>query len=84
MPLPAAKIIAPVINGITKERVVYFPSCSARNMGVEAQAQDKRSLAEVTISLLEKAGYEVLLPANLNNLCCGMPYTSKGFLKRLK
>ncbi|SKA06968.1 FAD-binding and (Fe-S)-binding domain-containing protein [Photobacterium toruni] len=79
MPLPAAKIITPVISGITKERVVYFPSCSARNMGVEAQAKDKRPLAEVTISLLEKAGYEVILPAGLNNLCCGMPYTSKGF-----
>lgn len=79
MPLPAAKIITPVISGITKERVVYFPSCSARNMGVEAQAQDNRPLAEVTISLLEKAGYEVVLPAGLNNLCCGMPYTSKGF-----
>lgn len=77
LPLPAAKIIAP--NGITKERVVYFPSCAARNMGVEVQAKDKRPLAEVTMSLLEKAGYEVILPADLNNQCCGMPYTSKGF-----
>ncbi|WP_416055054.1 FAD-binding and (Fe-S)-binding domain-containing protein [Photobacterium phosphoreum] len=79
LPLPAAKIIAPVINGITKERVVYFPSCAARNMGGEVQAKDKRPLAEVTMSLLEKAGYEVILPADLNNQCCGMPYTSKGF-----
>lgn len=79
MPLPAAKIIVPVISGITKERVVYFPSCAARNMGVAVEAQDKRSLAEVTISVLEKAGYEVILPEDLNNLCCGMPYTSKGF-----
>ncbi|SMY34584.1 putative FAD-linked oxidoreductase [Photobacterium malacitanum] len=79
MPLPAAKITTPVIHGITKERVVYFPSCAARNMGVEVNALDKRSLTEVTISLLEKAGYEVILPDNLNNQCCGMPYISKGF-----
>ncbi|MEC6898671.1 FAD-binding and (Fe-S)-binding domain-containing protein [Photobacterium piscicola] len=79
LPLPATKIVAPIISGITKERIVYFPSCAARNMGVEAQAKDERPLAEVTISLLEKAGYEVIFPANLNNQCCGMPYTSKGF-----
>ncbi|WP_373455725.1 FAD-binding and (Fe-S)-binding domain-containing protein [Photobacterium iliopiscarium] len=79
LPLAATKITPPIISNITKERVVYFPSCAARNMGVEAQAKDMRPLTEVTISLLEKAGYEVILPEDLDNQCCGMPYISKGF-----
>ncbi|WP_241149101.1 (Fe-S)-binding protein [Photobacterium sanguinicancri] len=49
-------------------------------MGTEKNAADSRPLAEVTISLLEKAGYEVILPNKLDNLCCGMPYKSKGFV----
>jgi D-lactate dehydrogenase len=31
-----------------------------------------------TISLLRKAGYNVIIPENVESLCCGMPFTSKG------
>lgn len=80
MPRSAGKMKAPTIFAIGKEKVVYFPSCASRNMGTEKNAADARPLAEVTISLLEKAGYEVVLPNKLDNLCCGMPYKSKGFV----
>ncbi|ELV8635577.1 FAD-binding oxidoreductase [Vibrio vulnificus] len=62
----------------TEKKVVYMPSCASRNMGQQADAPDQRSLTEVTLSLIKKAGYEVIIPAQLSNQCCGMPYDSKG------
>ncbi|GHX11673.1 oxidoreductase/iron-sulfur cluster-binding protein [Vibrio cholerae] len=60
------------------KKVVYLPSCASRNMGQQASASDQRPLTEVTLSLLNKAGFEVILPAELSSQCCGMPYDSKG------
>ena len=62
----------------TKRKVVYLPSCATRNMGQQSSAQDQRPLTEVTLSLLNKAGYQVVIPRELNEQCCGMPYDSKG------
>ncbi|CAH8212226.1 FAD-binding and (Fe-S)-binding domain-containing protein [Vibrio aestuarianus] len=61
-----------------EKKVVYMPSCASRNMGQQTSASDQRPLTEVTLSLLNKAGYEVILPSELSNQCCGMPYDSKG------
>lgn len=47
-------------------------------MGQQTSAGDQRPLTEVTLSLLNKAGYEVILPSELSSQCCGMPYDSKG------
>ena len=32
-------------------------------------------------SFLRKAGYEPVFPENLDNLCCGMAFSSKGYIK---
>lgn len=69
----------PTIFAVNRERVVYFPSCSTRTMGTMRGAKDVRTLTDVTISLLEKAGFEVVLPDHLDQHCCGMPFKSKGF-----
>ncbi|CZF78921.1 putative FAD-linked oxidoreductase [Grimontia celer] len=66
-------------SAVAKEKkVVYFPSCASRNMGNAVTSDDKHSLTEVTLSLLERAGYQVITPNSLKSLCCGMPYDSKG------
>ena len=62
-------------------KVVYFPSCVSRTLGQSPAAADPRSLTEVTLSVLAKAGFEVIIPAQLNSLCCGMPYQSKGMFE---
>ncbi|GEJ57911.1 FAD-binding and (Fe-S)-binding domain-containing protein [Anaeromyxobacter diazotrophicus] len=59
--------------------VVYFPACVARAMGPAAGAPDARALHEATLSLLEKAGYDVLFPEAMDRLCCGLAFESKGF-----
>ena len=38
----------------------------------------KRPLVEETVSLLEKAGYGVIFPENMDGLCCGTLWESKG------
>lgn len=63
---------------VSDKKVVYMPSCASRTMGQQDSAKDNRPLTEVTLSLLEKAGFEVIIPDKLNSQCCGMPYDSKG------
>ena len=61
------------------DRVVYFPSCLARTMGPARGDPDRRALATATLSVLEKAGCDVVFPARLASLCCGLAFESKGF-----
>jgi len=58
-------------------KVVYIPSCASRSMGQSITATDQRSLTEVSISLIEKAGFDVISP-DFTGECCGMPFYSKG------
>jgi D-lactate dehydrogenase len=60
-------------------KVVYFPSCINRSMGVSRDHSKEKQLSEKMINLLHKGGYEVIYPENLNNLCCGMAFLSKGY-----
>jgi len=74
---------APAID-VTMQRegalnVVYFPTCINRMFGNDKDTKSKKSVTEVTKQLLVKAGYNVIYPENLKNLCCGMAFDSKGF-----
>ncbi len=62
----------------TALKVVYFPSCLNQMMGLPAHAQEHKPLAEEMMSLLNKAGYEVIFPENKDSLCCGTIWESKG------
>ncbi|MGB4293312.1 MAG: FAD-binding and (Fe-S)-binding domain-containing protein [Bacteroidales bacterium] len=79
-PRGSKKIKQIVFKGNDKKRkAVYFPSCINRTMGVSADYGNEKQLSETMISLMKKAGYEVIFPQNLDNLCCGMAFLSKGF-----
>ncbi|WP_339926974.1 FAD-binding and (Fe-S)-binding domain-containing protein [uncultured Cobetia sp.] len=58
--------------------VVYFPSCATRVFGVAADDRDPRSVTEMALALMDKAGFEVVLPKGVEALCCGMAFQSKG------
>ncbi|TAL62022.1 MAG: 4Fe-4S ferredoxin [Bacteroidetes bacterium] len=82
MPTGAERInILKEVNTESPLKVVYFPSCINRSMGVSSDYNDERQLYEKMIQLLHKGGYEVIYPENLNNLCCGMAFSSKGYTK---
>ncbi|MCF1439524.1 MAG: FAD-binding oxidoreductase, partial [Shewanella sp.] len=58
--------------------VVYFPSCGGRTFGPTLKDPDERSLPEVVITLLQRAGYRVAIPDRPRQLCCGQMWESKG------
>ncbi len=61
-------------------KVVYFPSCINQSMGPSAGDPDKKPVVQVTMEVLEKAGYQVIFPEEMKSLCCGTPWESKGFM----
>lgn len=72
----AGKKVRAAVSGESK--VVYFPSCLNQAMGLEKGAGVDRPLAEVMTGLIEKAGYQVVFPENMDSLCCGTIWESKG------
>jgi D-lactate dehydrogenase len=74
--LPTAKYL---LDEKMRRKVVYFPSCINRSMGVSKDHIEEKQLSEKIVQLLQKGGYEIIYPADLNNLCCGMAFLSKGY-----
>ena len=66
---------------VSDKKVVYFPSCITRSMGLNDVSKEEKQLFDVTVELLQKAGYQIIFPKDLSNLCCGMPFSSKGFIE---
>ncbi len=67
---------------LKQRKVVYFPSCINRTMGRSSKTTVEEELFDVTVKLLKKAGFQILFPEGMDNLCCGMPFSSKGFKKQ--
>ena len=65
----------------TGERMVYFPSCAARNMGAQRGDDNEEALPVTAERLFRKAGFDVLYPPKLGQLCCGQPFESKGLME---
>ena len=61
------------LKGLRDKRVVYFPSCLNQRLSTP----DKPLINDIT-ELLNKAGFEVIFPAGMENLCCGTIWESKG------
>lgn len=80
MPRGAGRIQAISRNGHAKS-VVYFPSCAVRTMG-NSKGDTSRPLVEVTVELLERAGYQVIFPENMSKLCCGKAMETKGLYRQ--
>ncbi len=64
--------------------VIYFPSCISRSMGTYTQSKYTEDQSTVMQKLFKKAGYKIIYLDNLSNLCCGMPFSSKGFVEQGK
>jgi D-lactate dehydrogenase len=63
-------------------KVVYFPSCISRTMGPAKGDPDKDALPDAMIRVLIKAGYEIVYPRQMDALCCGTPFESKGLFEQ--
>jgi D-lactate dehydrogenase len=78
LPRPAGGGIEEIVRGRAR-KVVYFPSCVARTMGAAPGDPDPRPVSAAMLSVLDKAGWDVRLPSDLADLCCGLAFESKGF-----
>ncbi len=65
-----------------RPRVVYLAACVSRAMGPAARDQEQEPLLDTTRALLEKAGFQVVFPDALSDLCCGQPFASKGYAEQ--
>lgn len=79
MPSGARKMELSTQEDSNTDKVVYFPSCINRSMGLSADQNEEQQLTEKMVSLLHKAGYDIIYPENMNSLCCGMAFSSKGY-----
>ncbi len=60
---------------------VYFPSCLSRTMGRLPGEPDGRSLAQTLVDVAARARYPVWIPGDVEGHCCGVPFSSKGYVR---
>jgi D-lactate dehydrogenase len=70
---------APVAIAAPANRVVYFPACPTRMFGANSTPYDLLPTPAAMLKLLERAGFDVVVPQGLEGQCCGQPFLSKGF-----
>jgi len=78
-PGPGAPKPRPKIVNAPLGDVVYFPACGSRMFGAPKTALALLPVTEAMLVLLERAGFNPLLPQKLGGQCCGQPFLSKGF-----
>ncbi|HBL78374.1 MAG: 4Fe-4S ferredoxin [Bacteroidetes bacterium GWF2_42_66] len=79
MPRGSKKIKSKTQHTDNPDKVVYFPSCINRSMGISNDYKEEIQLTEKVQRLIAKAGFEVIFPEGMNDLCCGMAFSSKGY-----
>ena len=67
------------ISQMPRRQVVYFPACPTRMFGAAETNLGLLDTPAAMIALLERAGFDVIVPEHLNGQCCGQPFLSKGF-----
>ncbi len=78
--MPKALYGVPASAVKAERKVVYFPSCINQTMGTAKDSPVKEPLVNKMTALLNKAGYEVIYPKNMQKLCCGTIWESKGMM----
>lgn len=63
-------------NKNTSETIIYFPSCISRMMG-SYDGKDK-NIMETLYSICDKTKVNIKVLDNVNKLCCGQIFSSKG------
>ena len=77
IPKPQNKLT--ITHNVHSQQVVYVPSCINRIFGEYADDDSNKSIFKSIKNVLSSAGYNIILPLNINNLCCGLSFESKGY-----
>lgn len=60
---------------------VYFPSCVSRTMGPLPGEPRDLSLSDALVRLAARAANPVWIPDDVEGHCCGVPFSSKGYVE---
>lgn len=82
MPKRAPKRKYENLKGSGERQVVYFPSCISRTMGPSRRDSEQQLLSHTTETVLQRAGYSIIYPKDMEKLCCGVPFQSKGAFRQ--
>lgn len=77
MPRPAARKLPRTAS--QEACAVYFPACVNRIFGRDPGVQGGLGLSEALVSVSARAGRPVWIPDDVDGLCCGTPFGSKGY-----
>jgi len=86
IPLWTDQILAPpslavlhqtAVQAASEETILYYPSCISRMLG--SSVDGKKNLMETFMSVSQKAGIKVKVPANVFGGCCSQIFSSKGY-----
>jgi D-lactate dehydrogenase len=58
---------------------VYLPACINRMFGNPRQRSGHPTLPEALVAISQRAGLPVWIPDDVGGVCCGTPWSSKGF-----
>lgn len=80
LPGPARPVYAPnrTTRPSDREVLVYWSSCVSQTFGVALDEKGRTTLPAAVLSVLRKAGLNVVMPQPTRGLCCGQPFQSKG------
>lgn len=76
---PGIPSVTPSKTPAPNGKIVYFPACASRMFGAPKSDFDLKPVTEAMVTLLQRAGYEPVIPEKLSGKCCGQPFKSKGF-----
>ncbi len=79
-PMPAAARRRRPATRREGAQAVYFPSCVSRTMGRLPGEPRDRPLMDTLVMLSERAGRRLWIPDRVEGHCCGVPFSSKGYV----
>jgi D-lactate dehydrogenase len=77
--LPPAASPGPRPGSRERAAAVYFPSCVSRVVGPARGRGPAESPIDLVARVAERAGSPVWIPEDAAGICCGMPFSSKGY-----
>ena len=67
----------------SEKECIYFPSCISRQLGTPP-VDSHLSLAKTLITIAQRADITLGIPEEIEGVCCGMPFSSKGYTQAYK
>jgi D-lactate dehydrogenase len=88
VPYPT-KNLRELSEGMEDKDFIYFPSCISRQLGTPTtknliRGDRQMSLAEALTTVANRAGVSLEIPDDVSGVCCGMPFSSKGYRETYK